>query len=74
MQELINQINQLNNEQELFENLLNSVLEGDKHGAVVIATTIQAGRDLRFDLQKVLKENDNRERHINSLNKKKAEK
>jgi len=49
-------LEQTNNESELFENLLQQVL-GDGNGdPKVTAARIQAGRDIRFDLQKIAKE------------------
>jgi len=56
MEQILDLLNQFNNEGELFEELLEAILEG-KDGNM-IAAKIQAGRDVRFDLQKVILEND----------------
>lgn len=62
MEELLRQLEQNNNEDELFEALLTATLEPETmtETATAIAARIQAGRDIRFDLQKVIKENENR--------------
>lgn len=48
-------LDQTNNQSELFENLLIQVI-ADSPEAKVTAARIQAGRDIRFDLQKIAKE------------------
>jgi hypothetical protein len=58
MKELLDQLKATNNERELFENLLAQVMEGSKE-AKITAARIQAGRDIRFDLEKIIKENGN---------------
>ena len=57
--EIINQLNQINNEEELFEQLLHQVLGEDDGDPIRTASLIRAGRDIRFDLEKLNKDNGN---------------
>ena len=78
MEEIIKLLNEKNNEAELFEALLIATLEPKnpiiKETALAIAARIQAGRDIRFDLKKVIKENDNSRLRNEVSGKEKSEK
>ena len=54
---LIDQLEEVNNERELFENLLKQTIE-KRDEAIVTASRIVAGRDLKFDLIKLIKEHE----------------
>ena len=48
-----------NNEVELFEQLLDATLAGNTKEAMEKAARIQAARDIRFDVLKVINDHDN---------------
>lgn len=59
MDELTRLLEETNNEAELFEKLLEATLSDDKT-AIRYAARIQAGRDIRFDIEKIAKEQEKR--------------
>lgn len=60
MEEMLRLLNLTNNEDELFEQLLEATNDGLDVVARKAAARIQAGRDIRFDLEKIIKENDSK--------------
>lgn len=54
MLEIVNILDKINNEEELLEKLVQLVNANKMDEARSIAALIQAGRDIRFDLRKIL--------------------
>lgn len=57
-------LNQVNAEQSLLEDLLEAVLKNETDKSRMTAAKIQATRDIRFTLKKIIKEND----HLRTTN------